>query len=232
MKLTVSRTLAALVAAILGVIGGALLAWPHGGDGAAPASGLSQDWTGGVANRRAQAALSRLPHPKIVLLGDSQFALASWQDLTGCALLSNRAAAGASAIDLQGDARQVATLGPELVVVEAGINDLQSGRSASQLVAAIESLVAALKPARVVVVSILPVAHGFGPDRLAAEVHAANAQLSQRRGADFLDVTATFADERGYLRRDFTTDGVHLRAAGYAAYRDALAPLIDRACGR
>ena len=48
--------------------------------------------------------------------------------------------------------------------------------------------------------------------------------LSEALGAAWIDVNATLASIPEGLRPEHTYDGVHLRASGYVAWRDAIAP--------
>jgi hypothetical protein len=193
-----------------------------------PPKTAAKDWTGGWANRSALAALSRISSPKVVLLGDSQFGTASWSDLTGCVGLSNWGVPGAAARELRESAAEVAKRHPPLVIIEAGINDLIQGHAPADAEADIEALAASLKPARVLVLSVLPVSSA-APD-LARRVGILNATLQARFGPAFVDAGPSLAGQDGYLRPDLTTDGLHVTSAGYAALRDLLAPAIDRAC--
>ncbi len=66
-----------------------------------------------------------------------------------------------------------------------------------------------------------------GPDRVRDARHERRALLratSQALGAAWIDVNAVLASGPGGLRPEHTYDGVHLRASGYVAWRDAIAP--------
>lgn len=43
----------------------------------------------------------------------------------------------------------------------------------------------------------------------------------------FVDYTPAMSDEHGLLRRDFSEDGIHPNAAGYAAMQTVLEPVLD-----
>lgn len=59
---------------------------------------------------------------------------------------------------------------------------------------------------------------GLAPDRLAA-INAAIQQLCAERGCYYLDLSAEFADDAGYLQTDFSQpDGVHLTVSGYSEW--------------
>ena len=59
---------------------------------------------------------------------------------------------------------------------------------------------------------------GLAPDRLAV-INAAIQQLCAERGCYYLDLSAEFADDAGYLSTEFSQpDGVHLTVSGYSRW--------------
>jgi lysophospholipase L1-like esterase len=87
--------------------------------------------------------------------------------------------------------------------------------------------------ARIVAQSILP--HGGssitweGRDRLLkipnSRIRRLNQQLAaiaNEEGSAYLDLYPLFMDEKGDLRSDLTTDGLHLNSQGYLVWRAAL----------
>lgn len=59
---------------------------------------------------------------------------------------------------------------------------------------------------------------GLAPDRLAV-INAAIQQLCVERGCYYLDLSAEFADDAGYLSTEFSQpDGVHLTVSGYSRW--------------
>lgn len=59
---------------------------------------------------------------------------------------------------------------------------------------------------------------GLAPDRLAV-INAAILQLCAERGCYYLDLSAEFADDAGYLSTEFSQpDGVHLTVSGYSRW--------------
>jgi lysophospholipase L1-like esterase len=189
------------------------------------------DWSGGIAERQKMVKLSRLHHVAIVMFGDSQIAFASWPDLTGCTSISSRGVPGATARDLAQDARVVHELSARLVVIAVGINDLQTGRSPQELVHDVRQLVTNVG-GRIALISILPVARWYKTPELSREIREANAGLKTIPGVQFVDLNSHFADSDGYMKDSLTTDGVHLRADGYAIWRNRIEKLVGEVCGK
>ncbi|MHC5723398.1 MAG: SGNH/GDSL hydrolase family protein [Nostoc sp.] len=126
---------------------------------------------------------------------------------------------------------------PEVIFVMIGINDLIGGISDRVILDNQRQIINYLQKvhptAQIVVQSILP--HGAdsatwkGRDKLLAvtnsRIHELNQQLqsiSTKKGVKYLDLYPLFTNKQGNLRREFTTDGLHLSPEGYIVWRSAL----------
>lgn len=129
-------------------------------------------------------------------------------------------------------------LQPRVVVVLAGTNDIAGNTGPSSLEMIQHNLasmaeIARANGIRVVLSSVLP-AHdypwkrGLEPAPKIAALNAWIRRYAEENGAAYLDYHSAMADERGGLRADLTTDGVHPNAAGYAI----MAPLAEAAIAR
>lgn len=124
-----------------------------------------------------------------------------------------------------------------MIFVLLGINDLLRGWEdqavLSNQLEMMRYLRQAHPQARVVVQSILP--HAIenvtweGRDRLLAipneRIRELNWQLeaiAQQEGVDFLNLYVLFANLQGDLRRELSTDGLHLSNQGYEVWGTAL----------
>jgi lysophospholipase L1-like esterase len=117
------------------------------------------------------------------------------------------------------------------LVIQIGINNWPHDRFAAigRKYRRLLALVPAETP--VVVLSIMPVgrraAQFFGAHGLNAALVAANAEIraacEARPDCVFIDLTPTLADARGDLRARYDSgDGLHVSAAAYAVWREAL----------
>jgi len=126
---------------------------------------------------------------------------------------------------------------PEVIFVMIGINDLIRGVSDEIILINQRQIIRYLRQvhpqSRIVAQSILP--HGGasstweGRDRLLkipqSRIRRLNQQLAiiaTEEGGTYLDLYPLFIDEKGYLRSDLTTDGLHLNSQGYLVWRAAL----------
>ncbi|MFW9260202.1 SGNH/GDSL hydrolase family protein [Nostoc sp. CALU 546] len=126
---------------------------------------------------------------------------------------------------------------PEVIFVMIGINDLIRGMSDRVILDNQRQIISYLQKthptAQIVVQSILP--HGAeeatwqGREKLLAvansRIRKLNQQLqsiSTKKGVKYLDLYPLFTNKQGNLRREFTTDGLHLSPEGYIVWRSAL----------
>lgn len=151
-----------------------------------------------------------------MLLGDSLTECGDWPRLLGGRAVANYGYSGFTSRELLPIARELAERRPRAVFILSGTNDIRDGLPPAESAADLERLVdvfARRSPTTTVVVqAILPRADA------ATEVVRANEAIeamARGRNIRFLDMCADFDDGCGGLRREETTDGIHLADAGY-----------------
>ena len=60
------------------------------------------------------------------------------------------------------------------------------------------------------------------PNNRIRELNQQLQNIAAKEGIKYLDLYPLFADSRGELRSDFSTDGLHLSPQGYLVWRSAL----------
>lgn len=121
---------------------------------------------------------------------------------------------------------------PRLVVLYAGDNDMNDGRTPGQLLADYRTFVALVRQelptTRVVFVSIKP-----SPSRWAVvdAMREANRLVREEVGRDslqaYVDVFTPMIGKDGRPRPEFfLADSLHMTAAGYALWRELLEPVV------
>lgn len=124
---------------------------------------------------------------------------------------------------------------PLAVVLYEGDNDLSDGRTACQILADFETLIAkhkqALPDAKLICLSVK-----FSPSRskLRLDQEAVNALLKARCARDpqlvYVDLASKLLDEQGQPQaKYFMADKLHLNPDGYGRWNEALLPIIEQA---
>lgn len=168
---------------------------------------------------------------KIVMLGDSLTQRGEWWELLGRPA-ANRGVSSDTVADIEARLDDVVALEPKVLFILAGVNDLKNGVTPEALAAHHAALVAELRrrlpETRVVVESLLPIrdeaAEGRG--RTNSTIRRTNELLRPAAGADWLDLHVKLADATGELDARYSFDGVHLTAAGYRVWAEALRPYL------
>jgi lysophospholipase L1-like esterase len=126
---------------------------------------------------------------------------------------------------------------PEVVFVMIGINDLLRGRSNGEILADQQRIIQDLKAhhpkAKIVMQSVLPHATEQvtweGRDRLLSisnrRIKALNdgmKAMAKKQSVHFFNLYPLFADSAGNLRRELSSDGLHLSDRGYEVWSIAL----------
>ncbi|WP_225913983.1 GDSL-type esterase/lipase family protein [Leptolyngbya ohadii] len=115
---------------------------------------------------------------------------------------------------------------PDRIYVMAGINDLRRGSSDRAVLSNLRQIVQRLRrthpQAAIVVYSILPTRLPALPSDRIQRLNASLAAMSRQEGANFYDLQAQFSGTDGTLRRELTTDGLHLSRQGYEVWQMAM----------
>jgi len=111
------------------------------------------------------------------------------------------------------------------IYLMAGINDLRRGATDNEVLWNLRLIMRQLHGdhpnAQIFVQSLLPTAIGIPNDRIRG-LNQKLAAIAQEEGVDYLDLYPHFADARGELRPELTTDGLHLSAVGYGVWQSVL----------
>ncbi|HSG89539.1 MAG TPA: GDSL-type esterase/lipase family protein [Pseudomonadales bacterium] len=164
----------------------------------------------------------------VVFIGDTLVAGGNFDEMFPALPVRNRGVVGDSTAGILARLDQVSAAEPAAVVIMAGTFDVLAGVPRSTTVANLEAILDHLAeetPAtRVIVNSVLP----RDAEALLSvrRLNTDYAELAERRGALFLDLTPDFADDAGLLDDKYSNDGLHLNGPGYALWQARLAPLL------
>lgn len=200
-----------------------------------------QQWVELLA-RESDSIAERQVDNLAVLLGDSITLWFSQNFLPAHKTWLNQGISGEKTKGLLRRLHLLDRASPEMLFVMIGINDILAGIGDETILANYRLILQDLRvthpQTRIIVQSILPhsgeKATWEGRDRLLeipnARVRELNRQLqaiAHEENAFFLDLYPLFADDRGNLRIELSTDGLHLNAEGYKVWATAL-KIFDR----
>jgi lysophospholipase L1-like esterase len=184
--------------------------------------------------RRGLFALSRVETAAIVMLGDSLTEGAPWRELTGCPHLVDRGIGGDTTAKLLARLDDVLKLKPRAVFLMIGVNDISLGVPKETTVANFKTILDRLAGTQVVAAYVLPVAASYGKrkinDGIADLNGAIGGLIAGRPDTTVLDLRPLLRGSDGYLREEYSYDGLHLSPKAYGVWRDAIAPNIAKYC--
>lgn len=180
-----------------------------------------------VASLRREA-LERFAHypqrtGEVVFVGDSIFSDVHWSEYFS--EIRNRGIRGDTSSGVLARLPSVTAMQARELVLGIGTNDLANGVAPEEVARNVGVFVAAIReesPAtRVFVISVLPIDPGAADDaatrRKQQDIPILNAHLrdaAAAAGYTFIDAYPAFLGSGGVLKREYTTDGLHLTEAG------------------
>jgi lysophospholipase L1-like esterase len=168
----------------------------------------------------------------IVLFGDSQ--IANWPVSTsfGALPVLDRGVGGDWAVSASRRFKEtVLPLGPSMVVILIGTNDVAHQQPVALVLSSIREMVSSARErgATVIVCSLLPTrgeaARARPKDQL-QQLNSGLQKLAGEEGALYSDLYSALADDRGELPTAFSEDGLHPNATGYLRMTSVLLPQL------
>ncbi|MFZ4639548.1 MAG: GDSL-type esterase/lipase family protein [Nodosilinea sp.] len=192
----------------------------------APVHPTHQDWQALLRQEAAVMARAQGHNRLSIVLGDSLSLWLPSEILPRDHFWLNQGIAGETTTQILERLHDFAQTRPHTIHLMAGINDLKQGASDSQVLSNFQGILEHLKrqhpQARIVVYSILPTRWESLPGDRISYLNRSLSYLASYEGASFVDLQPRFRDGQGQLRRELTTDGMHLAAQGYELWRTAL----------
>jgi lysophospholipase L1-like esterase len=157
-----------------------------------------------------------------VMLGDS---LSLWfpiARLPQSSIWLNQGISGETTQGVLARSGDVSAARPDTIYIMAGVNDLKRGLSDREIIQNLQRLCQRHAGIPIVIQSILPTRSAAIPNQRIARLNAWIEQLARQQGAYYLNVHQSLVASDGYIRSEYTTDGIHLSDRGYAVWQQAL----------
>ena len=176
--------------------------------------------------------------PRIVLLGDSISEVHPAKEIAGFRVVNMGISGDKIAMEPDGGVLRrldvVARAKPAHVFLMVGVNDFWHTPSKSLVDAKAdyaklaEELVKAVSNSKVWLLSTFPTAGDHANfNALLKELNERVRALAELHGAEYVDAYKVLADDKGELRAEFTSDGIHLTPEGYDAWTREIERLIS-----
>lgn len=171
----------------------------------------------------------------IVMLGNSLTENGGdWGRRLGWKHVVNRGIIGDEAMGVYDRLHQILPGHPQKLFLLIGINDVSHGLTADSIAGLIDHTVERIRrespQTRLYLQSLLPINESFGRYRLLTgktdlvpQINARLRELARERQIDFIDLFPLFTEPNtSVLRKELTTDGLHLNEDGYRIWVKAL----------
>lgn len=183
--------------------------------------------------RRSQFELLPITSKDIVFLGNSITEGGLWSEIFNNARVKNRGIGGETTQQVLDRLYQVTNGKPKKVFLMIGINDLRDDPAMTdKAIANIGKIIDRIKSespkTKLYVQSILPVSKDrVNRDRELRRANPVIKRICDEKGVTFIDLYSAFADEEGYLNKEYTIkDGLHLNGTGYMKWAEIVRPHV------
>lgn len=184
-----------------------------------------QQWQQLLAREASVMAAAQGRNRLTILVGDSLTLWLPPEQLPRDRFWLNQSISGETTDQMRQRIPYFAQTRPDTIDVMAGINDLKQGASDREVVNHIRLLLVQLRQqhpqAAIKIYSILPTRLPNLPSDRIRQLNQYIAYVARQQGVEFIDLQPDFTDAQGLLRRDLTTDGLHLSPRGYQVWEAA-----------
>jgi lysophospholipase L1-like esterase len=169
---------------------------------------------------------------EIVMLGDSITAGVEWNELFGISNIANRGIGSDTTEGFYNRLKNIYAIKPKMCFIMGGINDIGFGISVEKTLNNMKRIVEGLKENQInpIVQSTLYIAKGqpnwIKVNEAVDELNNGLKNMCEENSLIFIDVNKVLSIN-GYLKREYTYDGVHLYGIGYEEWKKLIMPIIE-----
>ena len=192
--------------------------------------------------RQRYSLFEKLPvtSEDIVFLGNSITDGGEFQELFNMENVLNRGIRSDRIDGVRKRLHQVVDGKPEMIFLLIGINDVADSRNSVKSIAdkyatLVKEIREATPGTTLFVQSIMPINNDFkryksllGRESILPPLNEELKRIAMSNGAIYIDLWPNMADpETGKMRKELTSDGLHLTGAGYKAWTNTIRPYVD-----
>ncbi|MDX2212394.1 MAG: GDSL-type esterase/lipase family protein [Oculatellaceae cyanobacterium bins.114] len=186
-----------------------------------------EQWVSLLSQEAGAMARGQGSNRLTVLLGDSLYLWYPPERLASDRFWLNQGISGDTTTGVLRRLSAFAQTRPDTIHVMVGINDLRRGATDAEVINNSRQIMRQLRRnhprAQIIIHSILPTRLAAIPSGRIHHINNTIAAIAKQEQVEYLDLLNYFADAQGNLRRDLTTDGLHLNPRGYATWQWAMA---------
>ena len=128
----------------------------------------------------------------------------------------------------------IESVSPDIVFIMGGINSLRND-TLEQSIEEYKSLIdqiCEMKSSNIFILSVLPVSKEISeslpcsPETIISFNRSISA-IAESKNLKYIDLYSLFVSSEGYIKPEFTTDGVHLTDNAYQLFEDTISPFIN-----
>jgi lysophospholipase L1-like esterase len=185
-----------------------------------------EQWTGLLGQEARAIASGQGSNRLTVLVGDSLLLWYPPEQLSSDRLWLNQGISGDTTAGILRRLSAFSQTRPDTIHVMAGINDLRQGATDETVLTNLRQIMRQLRQthprAQIIVHSILPTRLAALPTERIHRLNQNIEAIAYQENVNYLDLQPNFIGTDGILRRELTTDGLHLSRNGYAVLQAAL----------
>lgn len=184
---------------------------------------------------RRLAYFRKMPDQKkeIVFLGNSLTEAGEWQELFPDKHVVNRGISGDVTFGIYARLDEVVSSKPEKIFLLSGVNDIKRGIPTDIIAASFQRILNYIKEkspsTKIYLESTFPVNEGMlnasyskVKNSLVIELNNRLKTIAEQSNVTFIDLHPLLSDENGQLKKDYTTDGIHIWPDTYIIWANYL----------
>jgi|WetSurSiteA1Bulk_404760.scaffolds.fasta_scaffold01381_10 lysophospholipase L1-like esterase len=171
---------------------------------------------------------------EIIFLGDSHIDRCEWAELFNNPSIKNRGIGGDDTGGILDRLSAITKSHPKKIFIQIGGNDLDDGKSLSEIVKNFELIIYKIKEdsplTKIFFHSVFPLNNNEKiNNELIIALNAMISKLAINNSMTFINLYDKYLDRTGELNMQLSHDGIHLNGKGYLIWKDAIEKFVNEA---